>query len=67
MTDPSNVTHIFISHSSEDSEFVDRFAEDLKKVGIPIWVDHKNLARAIGKKQFVKRSKNHGLWYMSHR
>lgn len=36
-------THIFISHSSTDSEFVQRLATDLQQIGIPIWVDHQKL------------------------
>src|SRR5215213_6229313 len=43
MTDQPTATHIFISHSSSDNTFVQRFAADLQQVGIPIWVDHQKL------------------------
>jgi len=43
MVDILDTSHIFISHSSDDSKFVTRLAKDLEQVGIPIWVDHQKL------------------------
>ena len=43
MTNQPVATHIFISHSSTDAEFVQRLAADLQAVGVPIWVDHQKL------------------------
>ena len=38
------MAHIFLSYSRRDSEFVDRIAADLQKMGFRTWVDRSGIA-----------------------
>jgi len=37
------VTHVFISHSHLNDDFVNRLAADLRAAGVQTWVDHENI------------------------
>lgn len=40
---PGSSRRVFLSYSSEDSDFVDRLAGDLERAGLGIWVDRRRL------------------------
>ena len=58
-----SVPHLFLSHSSEDEDWVHQLAEDLNLCGVDVWFDawelrvgddlHERIADAIAKSRFV--------------
>jgi DNA-binding IclR family transcriptional regulator len=47
MSEKSGFKHFFVSYAHADGEFVKRLVTDLKKRGIPIWVDTEELEPGI--------------------
>ena len=56
MSDTQKKGHVFISHSSEDKEFVRSLAAQLKNRDIPVWVDEEELLPGANWQSAIERA-----------